>query len=177
MSLRANSRGSSMTASRGKRALWALLVLLHAPAFLGTWTSLVTSGLDVGLFAQCIGLSASMLLFALKFLDVPFLRWRTDWRSCVAIGLVVATAHLGLFESASGEMLWLEHSPLFSVAFLMGRPSDTIDRLLAVWARLRASLDDTSPFVCQRGTARRDADYVPCWVSPRQPCIPRSPPA
>lgn len=177
MSSRPDRRVSSMAASRGKRALWALMVLLHAPAFLGTWTSLVTSGLDVGLLAQCIGLTASMLLFALKFFDVALLRWRTDWRSCIAIGLVIAIAHLGLLESTSGEMLWLEHSPLVSLAFLMGRPSETIDRLLAVWDRLRSTVDGNPPFLRLQGAAWFDPDHILCWVSPHQPCIPRSPPA
>ena len=174
---RPDRRVSSMAASRGMRVLWASMVLLHAPAFLGTWTLLVTSGLDRGLLARCIGLSASMLLFALKFFDVGLLRWRTDWRTCIAVGLVIATAHLGLLESASGEMLWLEHSPLASIVFLLWRPSETIDRLLAVGGRLRSAVDGDSPFVRSHGAVWLDPDHILCWVSPRQPCIPRSPPA
>ncbi len=168
---------SSMVSSSSKRAVWASMVLLHAPAFFGTWESIVTNGVNAELLAQCLGLSVSMLLFALKFFDVAFLRWRTDWRSCVAIGLVIATAHLGLLESSSGGIMWLDNGPLFSAAFFLVRPCETIDRLLAVWARLGAGLDDASRLRCLFRTVRHEADYILCWISPRQPCIPRPPPA
>ncbi len=174
---RSDRRVSSIAVSTGKRALWASMALMHAPAFFGTCTSLFSSGFDIGLLGQCIGLGASMLLFALKFLDVEFLRWRTDWRSCIAIGLVITIAHVGLLAPAPGDTLWLEHSPLATLAFFVGRPSGAIDRFLAAVGRLRFTIDSDPPLIRLHDPAESELDRILCWVSPQQPCIPRPPPA
>lgn len=170
-------RGVPSIGPRTRRVLWAAMAILHAPAFFSAWKSLGASGLDLGLLAKCIGLSASMLLFVLRFQDVAFLRWRTDRRSCIAIGLVIAVAHLGLLEPATDEVIWLEYGPLVSCTFLLGQPSRMSEDLRAVWARLRQVLGCSPSSMWLHGTIGPDLVQVRCWTSLSPTCAPRSPPA
>ncbi len=150
---------------------------MHAPAFLVSWGAVVGGEGSLGLLAQCIGLTASMLFFVLKFCDIAILRWRTDWRSCVALGLVIAVMHLGVLESDAPFAMWLEFSPLVSLVLLPGRPALTGRALRDVWVRLQSATRSSLSFGRLREALWADVAYVHRQVLSSRACIPRSPPA
>ncbi len=71
-----------------------LTAVLHAPGFVGCWRSFFVSGFNPDHLGACIALTIAMLFFALKIYDIPLLRWRTDRRAWITIGLAVALVHV-----------------------------------------------------------------------------------
>jgi hypothetical protein len=153
------------------------MALMHAPSFLVSWGAVLGGEGSIGLLAQCIGLTASMIFFVLKVCDIAVLRWRTDWRSCVALALVIAVMHLGVLESDAPIAMWLECSPLVSLALLPGRPAFTGKALRDVWVRLQSATRSGLSFGRWREALWVDVAYVHRQVLSSRVCIPRSPPA
>jgi hypothetical protein len=153
------------------------MALLHAPAFLGTWGAVLAGEGSIGLLAQCIGLTASMLFFVLKFCDISYLRWRTNWRSCLALGLVIAIVHLGVLESETPIAMWLECSPVVSLTLLPGPSALTGKSLSDVWARLQFATRSGLSIGRLREALWVHVAYVHRQVLSSRTCIPRSPPA
>ncbi|UCC31903.1 MAG: hypothetical protein JSU86_06420 [Phycisphaerales bacterium] len=76
------------------RGFWLLMLLAHAPALFSAWRCCLADGLQLDLLGGCLVLTASMVFFVLKLRDIGWLRFRTDRRSLLALGLVVALIHL-----------------------------------------------------------------------------------
>jgi hypothetical protein len=160
------------------RALWLSMVLLHAPAFVSVWWALISSGPLEATVAQGVGLNASMLFFVLKLFDARFLRGRTDWRSCVSYGLIIALVHVGVVIPAAGALAGVEHFPLASLALVAGGPVRIMN---SGW---RAALAYSGP--ARPAGLRAVQPSGPAWLVPPQlrrwtllfrTSIPRSPPA
>lgn len=80
------------------RCIWALLAAIHAPALLEVWRTCFTSSVSGDRLGACFALTLSMVFFALKVMDVTFLRLRPGMRSWIAMSLAVALIHLDVIR-------------------------------------------------------------------------------
>lgn len=88
-------------ATRGRRAFWAALLVMHAAGLVtvvAEWSSGAIEATAGGLRAAAMG--AAIVFFVLKIVDVPALRLNPGWRSVVASALAVALLHMGVLERA-----------------------------------------------------------------------------
>ncbi len=159
------------------RALWGCMALCHAPAFVGIWSALAAGESGTGALAQLVGLSASMLFFALKFCDLPCLRVRTEWRAYLAFALVVAIIHLGVIAPDATGTMWLECGPLVSLTLLSGVLLWGAKGWRALWSRIEGAGQSTLTLSRSHWAAWLDCSRVQCLVLLYRTSIPRSPPA
>ena len=87
------------------RALWLVLLVAHARALIAAWRYSPTNGFTVEVAGVCILLTAATVLFALKLGGVPWLRFRCDRRSFVAVCLILAIVHLDCFRPGTRQAL------------------------------------------------------------------------
>jgi hypothetical protein len=73
------------------RAFWAFMLLLHAPAWWATCGTWITTG-DVQLLQSGV-LSASLVLFLLKLLDVRWLRLPCNRRAYLGVTVAILLLH------------------------------------------------------------------------------------
>ena len=99
------------------RIVWVLMALSHAPALVSSLGSL-TSDVDFGRLGGCIALSLAMAFFALKILDVRWLRFRMNRRAWVATVLAVALVHIGLVSPENGPAFPAEYAQVVAIALL-----------------------------------------------------------
>ena len=92
--------------------LWSLVALAHAPGLIGAWRSFTSGGFVGEDLRGCVLPTLSMLFFALKVCDVRFLRFHTDLRSCIALGLVVALLHVNVIHANDDPTLISEYTTL-----------------------------------------------------------------
>jgi hypothetical protein len=83
------------------------MVLAHIPALKASVELFIQSGLDPSRLGSLLGLTATTLFFILKLFDLPFLRFRTDRRFLVTVGLAVLLMH----ADALGACLNCENVP------------------------------------------------------------------
>ena len=106
------------TRARLLRALWLLMLAVHIPAVL---KSLVGQSGPVSPehnFVAFVGLLLACVFFVLKFLDLPWLRFKTDRRSLFTLALTVALVHVNLMRP-SGDVLADPVQPLVIAHVLM----------------------------------------------------------
>lgn len=159
------------------RGFWVLMLLAHAPALFSAWRCCLAEGLKLDLLGGCIVLTASMVFFVLKLRGIGWLRFHTDRRSLLALGLVVALIHLDCLRPG----LRTEVASKCAVVLVTTAVVVTIPRM----TRLLRS-------VCgQRSTTRKrrlpngrcvddawlDTSRPHCWVLARDLFRLRAPPA
>src|SRR5688572_14997387 len=76
-----------------RRALWGVLALIHIAPLLSTTRALLGGGVEASSLVSCAVLWLVFAFFALKFLDVAFLRWRMNSTTVLAFFLACALAH------------------------------------------------------------------------------------
>ena len=90
--------------ARLKSAFWLLMLVSHMPGLVRSVSQLWDSHPGSSLVAA-FGFAAACTLFALKILDVRWLRFNTDRKAVFSLALAVALAHANLmrFASDAGE--------------------------------------------------------------------------
>ncbi len=76
------------------RVAWLVMVVAHIPALIAACRAVIESGFDPSRLGACVALALATLFFILKTANVSFLRWKTDRRSCVALGMIVVLLHI-----------------------------------------------------------------------------------
>jgi len=103
-----------------KRLFWAALLVMHLSALGSEWEALgAISGSDAWgtSVLRTLALVASATFFALKIVDVPWLRLQPGWRSVVASLVVIGLLHLNVLERVTRTELSSGPAPLGIVLF------------------------------------------------------------
>jgi hypothetical protein len=75
------------------RCVWAVLLIIHAPALLVAWLLFVDGGTESIRLSSFLGLNLATLFFVLKIRGVRLLELQTDRRSLLAIAVAVGLMH------------------------------------------------------------------------------------
>ncbi len=92
-----------------RRAWWALLILVHIPALISSARALAT-GHGAAQTLTSAALALTVLVFFLKLLDVPWLRFRRRRGAVLAFLLACAMAHHEVAISDAGSAI-IEQTP------------------------------------------------------------------
>lgn len=86
------------------RGFWLVMLLAHARAVASAWASIGAgdAGIDP---ARPVILTLAALFFVLKFIDVVWLRFRTDRRSIASLAMIVLLLHAQSIGIASDKDL------------------------------------------------------------------------
>ncbi len=160
-----------------RRAFWLLMGLAHAPALISAWRSLVAGGFAAESFGGCVLLTLSMLFFALKLRDVPYLRFRTDRRSCVALCIVVALLHTDAIVSDDNPTVIPECTALVVTTWLSTQLPLTRRMSALLPTRVVSVLGHGDPVTSATGTVWLGASRPHCWVLGLHVFSLRAPPA
>lgn len=161
-----------------RRTFWLLMMGLHAPAIIGVFQALLSGG-DVTVSpARLLGIASSFAFFTLKLADVRWLRFRSGWRSWIAVVLVLALIHAeGLGIAAHGTIV-PQIMAVLSGSLLLEPTQRRLDKLFHQSLRPRAGRPGRA------GAADvfvgRVADVVyrlPQWLDAHVAAPPRAPPA
>ncbi len=167
-----------LEATRAKlpRALWLLMLAVHIPALLkclGGQSGPVSQDCNI---VAVVGLLLACVFFALKILDLPWLRFKTDRRSLFTLALSVALVHVNLMRY-SGDVLADPVQPLVIANILMATNLASVrGAMRRALARLRRPEYTTKVEAAASGHAIPTADRLPPQFSPFSPTIPRAPP-
>jgi len=102
------------------RFLWAGMVLVHAPALVTVWSSLLAEGADSIRLSSFVALHLATLFFAVKAVSPGFLSFQTNRRSLVVIALGAILLHANAIEfeaSAPRDPIPVAGSILFIAGF------------------------------------------------------------
>lgn len=125
-------------------------------------------------------LLASAAFFALKIVDVRWLRVKPGWRSTVMSLLVVALLHVGVLERSAGVDL---HSPIPASQMIMlaggVAAAEMLRRIIRLVQSIPAAtqLYQPQPYVTRFRIAIFDLLRPPPWWVDLRSRIPRAPPA
>jgi hypothetical protein len=153
------------------------MALAHAPALLGAWRSLFESGFGLERLGGCFVLTLSMLFFALKLRDVACLRFRTDRRSCIALCIIVALLHTNTILPDTNPTIIPECTTLVLTTWLTSQMPLTRRVLVAIPARVAASLRRRDPVTPSTETIWLDAFRPHCFALVLRVFGLRAPPA
>ena len=118
------------------RLFWLSMFLVHAAALPALWSASggeADFAVRLSLWSRLVALTASAGFFALKIIDVSWLRLKPGWRSGVAAVVVIALVHVGVVDRAvSGDLQY--DSVHLGVVFFVGAwwQAETIKRLLGL---------------------------------------------
>lgn len=101
-------------ASAARRAWWMLLILIHVPV-LGSVGRSMFAHPEEGKWLAFVALCLTVLVFVLKLLDAPFLRFRTRRGAALAFLLVCAVVHHEVAASEVGREV-LKQTPAILAA-------------------------------------------------------------
>jgi hypothetical protein len=107
-----------VTALVVRRALWALMGIVHAPALISAWHAAVITNSDPSRLDTCLWLTLSTVFFALKAWDVECLRFNTSRRSLVAITVAVGLLHAEAIGERMSAPALPPEVPIVATAFL-----------------------------------------------------------
>ena len=158
-----------------RRLFWLSMFLLHAAALPALWSA---SGgeaeftVRLSLLSRLVGLTVSAGFFALKIIDVSWLRLKPGWRSGVAAVVIIALLHVGVVDRAISGDFQYDFVHLGVVFFVSACwQAETIKRLLGL---ALASLTPVRGLCPLRSGLR----LGPAWEAAFQPfelaCIPSS---
>lgn len=160
-----------------RRPLWVLVAAAHIPALINSWTSFVTAGFAAEQLGGCVALTATMLFFVLKFVDVHALRLRSDRRSWVAIGLVVLLLHVGAFDARVDAAITPASITVAMATLLVAGLARVSCVFSTALRRCAATLKSGSRLVRSNETAWSDPFRPHCWVLALRLFTLRAPPA
>ena len=161
-----------------RRSFWAGLLILHALALPSLFSTLASASVaeQLPLIPRIAGLLLSAIYFTLKFVDVPWLRARQNWRTAVAAIMIVGLLHVGVLDRAFARdagfefelQPWLFLSAVLSTALLIRR----LLAELAIRFPSRAEFPNLAPqFARQVSTCWRPHELVAHvrYAAPRGP--------
>lgn len=114
-----------------------LVAVAHAPGIVHAWRGILANGLDLEYLGGFLWLTVAMAFFALKVFDLPCLRFRTDLRSWVALGMVVGLLHVDVIRQGSEPSLVPDGTAVLATAWAIG----TIAPVRRLWRESLASLE------------------------------------
>ena len=160
-----------------RRVFWVLMVVAHAPGLIGIWSSLFASDATFERLSGCIGLTFAMVLFVLKVLDAPFLRFRTSRHSVVVLCMIVALLHVDVIRRGSDPGAMPESVALVATTWLAAIFPRTRRRLSVIMARTALVLKHRLPDAPWRDTIWVDILRPHCWLLAYRFYFLRAPPA
>ena len=101
-------------APAARRAWWMLLILIHVPVLVSVGRSMFAHP-EGGKWLAFVALCLTVLVFVLKLLDAPFLRFRTRRGAALAFLLVCAVVHHEVAASEVGREV-LKQTPAILAA-------------------------------------------------------------
>ncbi len=101
-------------APAARRAWWMLLILIHVPVLVSVGRSMLAHP-EEGKWLAFVALCLTVLVFVLKLLDAPFLRFRTRRGAALAFLLVCAVVHHEVAASEVGREV-LKQTPVILAA-------------------------------------------------------------
>lgn len=171
-------------APAARRAWWALLILIHIPVLGSVGRSLLAHP-ERGNWLALAALCLTVLVFVLKLLDVPFLRFRTRPGAAIVFLLICALVHRELATTqAAQEVLKLAPMVLVVGVAIEGLRRSTSRlrhgirlRLREAWHRLLGARGNTLLVARSFATARlADLHIFTPQILVARACIPRAPP-
>lgn len=158
------------------RGIWLAVALAHGPGLVGAWERWIGGGFDPRGLGGLVTLSLAMVFFALKIVDVPWLRLRTDRRSLVAMGLVVALLHVDVIRPDAVVANIPEYTTLMASTLLAAGALRRSRRCISTCRRASRDVASTNPLLRSNETAWLDAFRPHCWVLASRLYLLRAPP-
>ena len=156
---------------------WALLAAVHLPALLVSWNEVLRAGLDATRLGGCLGLSAALVFFLLKLLNLEILRFDTSIKSRVIITIAVVLLHSNVLQKHLDAALVSKNVPLVATTMLclgVNRVQRAIEHAVRQSSgKCRQRLLALPPGYFTRLWAARPSR----WILTSRLCIPRAPPA
>jgi hypothetical protein len=143
----------------------------------GAWEHWIGGGFDPRGLGGLATLSLAMVFFALKIVDVPWLRLRTDHRSLVAMGLVVALLHVDVIRPDTAVANVPEYTTLVASTLLVAGALRRSRRYMNTSRCASRDVASMSPLLRSNETAWLDAFRPHCWVLASRLYLLRAPPA
>ena len=160
-----------------RRAGWLLMAIAHLPGLVHAWRALLAGGLNAEHLGGCVWLTISVAFFALKVLDVSWLRFCTGRRSKVALVLVVALLHVDLTRPGSDPSIVPDCTAVLATALAIG----TLPAVRRGWERVfvhaEAALRRRLPAMSSHDTIWLCQSRPHCWVAVLHLFHLRAPPA
>ncbi len=171
-------------APAARRAWWALLILIHIPVLGSVGRSLLAHPERDNWLAMA-ALCLTVVVFVLKLLDAPFLRFRTRRGAAIVFLLICALVHRELATTqAAREVLKLAPMALAAGVAVVGLCRSTSRlrrgvrlRLREAWHHLLGAWGNT--LLVARSFARArlaDLHLLTPQILVARACIPRAPP-
>ena len=167
-----------------RRAWWALLILIHIPVLGSVGRSLLAHP-EWGNWLAMAALCLTVLVFVLKLLDAPFLRFRTSRGAVIVFLLICALVHRELATTqAAREVLKLVPMALAASVAVQGlrRSTGRLRRgirfhLQDAWRRVVDAWGNTLLVARSCAVARlTDLHIFTPQILVARVCIPRAPP-
>ena len=159
------------------RVGWLLIAIAHLPALVHAWRGFFAGGLGVEHLGGCVGLSLSIAFFALKVLDVSYLRFCTGRRSKVAFVMVVTLLHVDLIRPGSDPSIVPDCTAVLATALIIG----TLPLVRRGWERVfvhtEAAIRRRLPAASSHDTIWLSESRPHCWVAVLHLFNLRAPPA
>ncbi len=162
-------------APAARRAWWMLLILIHVPVLVSVGRSMLAhpeGGKWLGFVALCL----TVLVFVLKLLDAPFLRFRTQRGAALAFLLVCAVVHHEVAASEVGQEVLKQTPAILAAGIIVEGFRRSRRRWREVWRHFIVVFG-CAAVVVRPWTVVRLAELP---VTPRtldsRVCIPRAPP-
>ena len=127
-----------------RRLFWLGMVCVHTPALVGSLSEWASGGYSVRLTVFCLVPATLLALFALKTLDVAFLRLQLTRRACIAIGVIVALLHVNVVTGSAPEMI-AEFGTLVATTCVIGHTFFRCSAKNVVAARRHSHHDEHQP--------------------------------
>lgn len=147
-----------------RRAGWLLVAAAHAPGLVHVWRNFVVSGFAPEHVLGCLWLTLTVAFLALKVRDAAFLRFRTDLRSCLALGVVVALLHVDVIRPGSDPSVVPECTAVLASACAVGALPQARRWLKQVVRKTTTTRAGRKPEAASIDTAWRSAFRPHCWV-------------
>lgn len=159
------------------RVFWALMLLMHAPALVGGWQSLMASGFATERFGTFLALSIAMLFFVLKLRGTACLRFRSGRHTWVAIFLVITLIHLDCIRPELDGTLVSNCAVFLATTTLVGGLTQMPRAFREFLGECGPMLQSCSPEGRSGRTVWLDSRRPRCWVLCRRLFLLRAPPA
>ncbi len=162
-------------APAARRAWWMLLILIHVPVLVSVGRSMLAHP-EGGKWLAFVALCLTVLLFVLKLLDAPFLRFRTRRGAALAFLLVCAVVHHEVAASEVGREVLKQTPAILAAGIVVEGLRRWQPRLREFWRHLIAVFGHTTVVMRPWAVIRLAELPVTSRTLDCRVCIPRAPP-